>query len=49
MRGEGNFAELLRQRFAIACRKHGLNKTDRKGLRHDLFTAPSRSGQFSLF
>lgn len=49
MRGEGNFAELLRQRFAIACRKHGLNKPDRKGLRHDLFQTPSRSGQFALF
>ncbi|MGH8493225.1 MAG: PA0069 family radical SAM protein [Moraxellaceae bacterium] len=49
MRGEGNFAELLRQRFAIAARKHGLNKPDRRGLRHDLFQAPSRSGQFALF
>lgn len=49
MRGEGNFAELLRQRFAIAARKHGLDQAGRRELRHDLFRAPSRSGQFTLF
>ena len=48
MRGEGNFAELLRQRFALATRKHGLNKS-RWQQRRDLFRPPSRSGQFSLF
>lgn len=48
MRGEGNFAELLRQRFALATRKHGLNKA-RWQQRRDLFRSPSRSGQFSLF
>lgn len=25
MRGEGEFAELIRQRFRLACRKHGIN------------------------
>lgn len=49
MRGEGNFAELLRQRFDLACRKFGLQKPARSNLRHDLFHAPSRSGQFALF
>ncbi len=24
MRGEGEFAELIRQRFALACRRHGI-------------------------
>jgi hypothetical protein len=24
MRGEGPYADLIRQRFALACRKHGL-------------------------
>lgn len=49
MTGEGNFAELLRQRFHIASRRHGLNQPSRQALRHDLFQAPSRSGQFALF
>jgi DNA repair photolyase len=48
MRGEGNFAELLRQRFALATRKHGLNKSHWQ-MRRDLFRPPSRSGQFALF
>jgi DNA repair photolyase len=41
MRGEGPFAELLRQRFAIAVKKHGLDAA-RPLLRVDLFTAPER-------
>lgn len=42
MRGEGEMAELLRQRFAMACRRHGLNKPQRSRLRTDLFVAPAR-------
>jgi DNA repair photolyase len=49
MKGEGNFAELLRQRFAIATRKYGLNRPGRQLLRKDLFKAPPRDGQFTLF
>lgn len=49
MKGEGNFAELLRQRFAIGSRKHGLNRPGRQTLRRDLFKAPPRDGQFTLF
>lgn len=49
MKGEGNFAELLRQRFAIATRKHGLNRPGRQSLRKDLFKAPPRNSQFTLF
>jgi hypothetical protein len=26
MRGEGEFAELIRQRFALACRRHGITR-----------------------
>lgn len=41
MRGEGPFAELLRQRFAIAVRKNGLNKS-RWQMQTDLFMPPER-------
>lgn len=47
MRGSGPWAELLRSRFGIACRKHGLNK-ERIALRSDLFRPPSRA-QGELF
>ena len=39
MQGSGPWAELLRTRFHIACRKHGLNK-ERISLRSDLFRPP---------
>ena len=39
MRGSGPWYDLMRARFLIACRKHGLNKT-RLTLRTDLFTPP---------
>jgi DNA repair photolyase len=54
MRGEGNLAELLRQRFGLAVRKNGLHQA-RSGLRTDLFTPPERprkvkdEKQFALF
>ncbi len=47
MRGSGPWADLLRTRFRIACRKHGLN-TERIELRTDLFRAP-RGPQGDLF
>lgn len=40
MRGEGPWAELIRRRFAIACRKHGLGET-KMSLRSDLFRPPA--------
>ena len=40
MRGSGPWAELLRTRFQIACRKHGMN-VERIGLRSDLFRPPA--------
>ena len=54
LRGEGEFAELIRQRFAVAVKKHGFN-SERRPLRTDLFRAPPRPGkpvgerQISLF
>ena len=49
MRGEGVHADLIARRFALALRRHGL---DREGpaLRCDLFAAPPRPGdQMALF
>ncbi len=44
-RGQGPWAELLRTRFHIACRKHGLNK-ERMTVRTDLFRPPAgRQGE----
>ncbi len=40
MKGQGPWADLLKTRFDIACRKHGLNR-DRIVLRNDLFRAPA--------
>lgn len=40
MRGSGPWADLLRTRFQIACRKHGLNQ-ERIVLRSDLFRPPA--------
>ncbi len=38
--GEGEFAHLLRQRFTLACKRHGMNG-QRHSLRTDRFRAPS--------
>ena len=40
MKGQGPWGELLRTRFHIACRKHGLNR-ERLVLRTDLFRPPA--------
>jgi DNA repair photolyase len=47
MQGSGPWAELMRTRFEIAVRKHGLNK-ERKRLRTDLFEPP-QGPQLRLF
>lgn len=49
MRGQGLWAELLRQRFAKACERFGLNQEHWEGLETGLFRPPSRHGQGSLF
>jgi len=49
MRGEGEFANLLKMRFDIACRRLGLNR-ERPPLDCSQFKAPSRTAaQLSLF
>jgi DNA repair photolyase len=49
MRGTGPFAELLRNRFQLACRRHGLNASRRGELNTTLFRAPTPPGaQLSL-
>jgi DNA repair photolyase len=47
MRGSGPWADLIRTRFKIAARKHGLNQM-RIALRSDLFVPPRSDGQLSL-
>lgn len=50
MRGSGQFAALLAQRFALACRKFRLNGNERnRALRTDLFRPPRQDGQLDLF
>lgn len=50
MRGTGPFAELLRTRFALACKRHGYNQEPRYGrLDTTLFRPPNLHGQLSLF
>jgi DNA repair photolyase len=47
MQGQGPWAELIRMRMAIACRKHDINR-ERVPLRRDLFRPP-RGPQGELF
>lgn len=50
MRGEGPFAELLRQRFALACRRHGIARRRSADLDVTRFRAPrAPSPQGELF
>lgn len=50
MRGEGEIAELIRQRFQLACRKHGINQTRNVALDTTRFHAPRpASPQGELF
>jgi DNA repair photolyase len=49
MTGEGTFADLMRQRFAVAVKRLGL-AIDLPPLRKDLFSVPPQAGdQFELF
>jgi DNA repair photolyase len=48
MKGEGQFAELLRSRFAVACKRLGLNADKRGGLETGKFLRPE-GPQRSLF
>ena len=50
MRGEGEFAELIRQRFALACRKFGITRGRDIVLDSAHFAAPrAASAQAELF
>lgn len=49
MKGEGEFATLIAQRFRAACRKHGLAGKPRLALRTDLFKVPGAGRQAVLF
>ena len=50
MRGQGELATLLRRRFEIACKRHGLHNGERgAALDHSLFKAPRPDGQLGLF
>ncbi len=42
MRGTGTFADVLEQRFRVACRRLGLGQREYTRLRTDLFTPPAR-------
>ena len=48
MRGSGQFAELLRQRFRLACKKLGYNQREIM-LDCDAFRPPQKHGQLALF
>lgn len=48
MRGRGSWAGLLRDRFRLACRRHGLDTGHGIALDTSLFRPPSRSGQMGL-
>ena len=50
MRGEGPYADLIRQRFALACRKFGLGRSRELTLDVSRFIAPRKPGpQAELF
>ncbi|GHD20126.1 radical SAM protein [Halioglobus japonicus] len=45
MRGQGTYADLLSQRFRIACKKAGVRDGERCRGRTDLFTPPQKKGR----
>ena len=47
--GSGPYVEMLRKRFEIACRKHGLNMNYTVSSRTDLFKPPPKSGDQLAF
>jgi DNA repair photolyase len=48
MRGSGPWAQLLHDRFALACRRHGLSTGRNRELSCEHFIAPCRGGQLNL-
>jgi DNA repair photolyase len=48
MVGSGAWAQLLRDRFTLACKRHGLSMGRMRDLSSEHFRAPARGGQLSL-
>jgi DNA repair photolyase len=48
MRGSGPWAQLLRDRFSLACRRHGLSMDRMRALPTQHFRPPGRGGQLTL-
>ena len=48
MSGTGNYAELMQMRFAIACRKYGINQREALELDCTRFRPPSPQGQLEF-
>jgi DNA repair photolyase len=48
MRGNGPWAQLLKDRFALACRRHGLSASRERVLSCEHFRPPGRGGQMTL-
>jgi hypothetical protein len=53
MKGLGHFADLIRQRFELACRRHGLSRElpalDTSGFKPPPASGPADERQLSLF
>jgi DNA repair photolyase len=49
MSGTGNYAELMEKRFAIACKRYGINVRETADLDCSRFRPPSPEGQLKLF
>ena len=49
MRGTGKYAELIAQRFALACKRHGLGLGRRMGVDPSRFRVPPEGGQLGLW
>lgn len=49
MTGTGAYADMLRMRFNLACKKNGINARREMALRTDLFIRPSEAAQGTLF
>ena len=49
MTGTGVFADLLRQRFKLACKRHGINARRELPFRADWFSRPEDTAQLNLF
>lgn len=49
MRGTGEYAELIRKRFRLACKRAGMNLSPRPELDCSRFRPPNLSGQRNLF